>query len=451
MNRSATRIPLRAGHVAFATAAAIAAVLLLAVAGSDAAPAAAPAAPAKPAPAKPASPAKPAPAPAGERFQSGDVDMVLPLGLQASSAYVRDDNPMSKAKIELGRALYFDPRLSADGTVACATCHEPSKGFSDARSTSAGIRGQVGARNAPTVINRLFSADQFWDGRAGDLEAQALGPIENPIEMGHTLPGMVSGLKNLKGYGPMFQTAFGSEEITADRVAQAIATYERTVISGNAPYDRYVAGDKTAMSPSAVRGLAIFSDAKRGNCLTCHAGFNFTDESYHNLGVGMDKPTPDLGRYAITKADTDRGAFKTPTLRNIKETAPYLHDGSEATLAAVVEFYDRGGVPNQWLSKEIRPLKMSEQEKKDLVAFMEALSGEVQGSAKPKSMPGTGVPRGAPGSPGAFVAPGARRSSDGRRSPRLHPDRHHRQPRLDGLPATQRAEGRAGRGRPRPG
>jgi len=323
----------------------------------------------------------------GEAFESGDYGLTLPLGLQASSAYVPDNNPMSRAKIELGRALYFDARLSKDGTISCATCHDPAKGFSDGRATSAGIHGQLGGRNAPTVINRLFSADQFWDGRAADLEAQALGPVQNPIEMGNTLDGMIANVNGLKGYAPLFQAAFGSPEITAERVGQAIATYERTVISGNAPFDRYMAGDKTAMNESAVRGMAIFNDAKRGNCLTCHAGFNFTDESYHNLGVGMDKPKPDLGRVEISKAPTDTGAFKTPTLRNIRETGPYLHDGSEKTLMDVVNFYNKGGVPNQWLSKEIRPLNLTEQEKKDLVAFMESLSGQVQGTEKPKSLP----------------------------------------------------------------
>jgi cytochrome c peroxidase len=335
-----------------------------------------------------APPAQPAaPAPKGEEFSSGEIHIVLPLGLQASSAYVRDDNPMSRAKIELGRALYFDPRLSADGKVSCATCHDPSKGFSDGRATSAGIGGKTGGRSAPTVINRLFSADQFWDGRAADLETQALGPVQNPIEMGHTIEGMVAGLTRIKGYAPQFKAAFGTEGITAERVGQAIATYERTVLSGDAPFDRYTAGDTKAMSASAVRGLALFNDAKRGNCVTCHAGFNFTDESYHNLGVGMDKPEPDLGRYEITKVETDRGAFKTPTLRNITDTAPYLHDGSEKTLMDVVAFYDRGGVKNQWLSKEIRPLNLTEQEKRDLVAFMEALTGKVLGTEKPKSLP----------------------------------------------------------------
>jgi len=323
----------------------------------------------------------------GEQFASGDYQTVLPLGLQAASAFVPEDNPMSTKKIELGRRLYFDPRLSKDGTISCATCHDPEKGFGDARPTSAGIHGKTGARNAPTVFNRLFSADQFWDGRAADLEAQALGPVQNPIEMGNTLDGMISNVKGISAYAPLFQEAFGSPDITAERVAQAIATYERTVVAGNAPFDRYQAGDKSAMSESAVRGVAIFNDAQKGNCVTCHAGFNFTDESYHNLGVGMDKPKPDIGRYEVTKVEPDKGAFKTPTLRNITQTAPYLHDGSEPTLQAVVEFYDRGGTPNKWLSKEIHPLKLTPQEKADLVAFLESLTGDVRGAERPESMP----------------------------------------------------------------
>ena len=332
--------------------------------------------------AKPTEPAVPA-VPAGETLTSGDFSMVLPLGLQAGAAYVPENNPLSQQKIDLGRKLYFDPRLSKDGTVSCATCHDPDKGFSDGRKTSTGIAGQVGGRNAPTVMNRLFSVEQFWDGRAEDLEAQALGPVQNPVEMGHTLEGMVSTLKRIQAYAPDFEKAFGSPGITAGRVGMAIASYERTVLAGNAPYDRYQAGDRAAMSEASVRGMEIFNDAKRGNCLTCHAGFNFTDESYHNIGVGMDRPKPDLGRFTGTKKDFDRGAFKTPTLRNIAQNAPYLHDGSEKTLAGVVEFYDRGGVPNNWLSREIKPLKLSARDKADLVAFLEALTGEVRGAERP--------------------------------------------------------------------
>ena len=335
---------------------------------------------------KPAEPAAVprAAGPKGETLKSGDYTLVLPLGLQADAAYVRDDNPLSAGKIDLGRKLYFDPRLSRDGTISCATCHDPDKGFTDARPTSTGIGAQKGARSAPTVMNRLFSKEQFWDGRAEDLEAQALGPIQNPIEMGHTLDAMVANLKGVAVYAPQFRAAFGSPGITAEHVGQAIASYERTVLTGNAPYDRYQAGDTKGMSAPAVRGMQIFTDAKRGNCVTCHAGFNFTDESYHNLGVGMDKPDPDLGRYAISKFEPDNGAFKTPTLRNITDTAPYMHDGSEATLEQVIDLYDRGGKPNAWLSKEIHPLHLSPQDKADLVAFLKSLSGEVRGRERPK-------------------------------------------------------------------
>ncbi len=331
----------------------------------------------------PKEPQKAPAAPQGETFTSGDYTATLPLGLQAAAAYVPENNPMSEARIELGRKLYFDPRLSKDGTISCATCHDPDKGFSDGRPTSMGIGRQTGSRNAPTVMNRLFSQEQFWDGRAADVEAQALGPIQNPIEMGHTLEGMVSSLQSVTGYGPALQAAFGSPEITPDRVSRAIAAYERTVLAGNSPFDRYQAGEKAALSGSAVRGMALFNDSGRANCVTCHAGFNFTDESYHNLGVGMDRPNPDWGRFGVSKNEFDKGAFKTPTLRNVTQSGPYMHDGSEATLLDVVNFYDKGGVPNRWLSKEIKPLHLTDQDRADLVAFLEALTGEVRGTEKP--------------------------------------------------------------------
>ena len=323
----------------------------------------------------------------GETLVSAGYSMVLPLGLQAGAAYVPDDNPLTRAKIELGRKLYFDPRLSRDGTISCASCHDPDRGFSDGARTSTGIDGQVGGRSSPTVMNRLFSAEQFWDGRAADLEAQALGPVQNPIEMGHTLEGMTRGLRSIEGYGPEFEAAFASAGITPGRVAQAIASFERTVLAGNSPYDRYQAGDTSALDEAAVRGKAIFEDPKRGNCVTCHAGFNFTDESYHNLGVGMDGPKPDLGRFDVTGFEHDRGAFKTPTLRNITDTAPYMHDGSKATLESVIEFYDRGGAPNEWRSEEIRPLNLTARDKADLLAFLQSLSGEVLGRERPAALP----------------------------------------------------------------
>ena len=205
--------------------------------------------------------------------------------------------------------------------------------------------------------------------------------------MGHTLEGMINGLSRVAGYGPEFEKAFGTAEITAKRVSHAIASYERTVLTGHSPFDRYQAGDKNAMSVSAVRGMEIFNDPAGGNCVTCHAGFNFTDESYHNLGVGFDRPEPDLGRFEITKFEADRGAFKTPTLRNVAESAPYMHDGSKATLLDVVNFYERGGNANPWHTEAIKALELSDQEKADLVAFLESLSGEIRGGGRPSSLP----------------------------------------------------------------
>jgi cytochrome c peroxidase len=321
-----------------------------------------------------------------QRLTSGNFSMDLPLGLQADAAYVPEDNPLTKEKIELGKLLYFDPRISKDGTVSCATCHNPFHGFADPKRTSAGVGGSLGGRNSPTVINRLFSKEQFWDGRAEDLEGQAHGPMTNPVEM--AMPSHEQVVKNIsliRGYRPYFENTFGTNEVTIKKIAQALASYERTVLSGNSPFDRYMAGAKDAMGAEAVRGMEIFNG--KANCKVCHAGFNFTDESYHNLGVGMDKPKPDLGRYEISKNESDKGAFKTPTLRNVALNAPYMHDGSEATLREVVAFYNKGGVKNQWLSQEIKALNLSEQEITDLVAFLEALSGEVTNAALPAGLP----------------------------------------------------------------
>jgi cytochrome c peroxidase len=321
-----------------------------------------------------------------DTVKSGSWSMTLPLGLQGDSAYIPDENPMSEGKIELGKLLYFDKRLSKDDTVACATCHNPFHGFADPDRVSEGVGNQPGGRNSPTVLNRLFSADQFWDGRAANLEEQAKGPLTNPVEMAmgsHDV--VVTRVKGVAGYKPHFVKAFGDDKIDIDRIAMAIAAYERTVVTGNSAYDRYQAGDKSAMSESAVRGMALFNG--KANCATCHASFNFTDENYRNIGVGMDKAKPDLGRYEITKQEADKGAFKTPTLRNIIETAPYMHDGSEATLMQVVEFYDKGGIKNPQLSADIKPLGLSNQEKVDLVEFMMALTGEVTNADPPASLP----------------------------------------------------------------
>ena len=320
--------------------------------------------------------------PDGPKVPSGLVPIIWP-----------DDNPYTPAKAELGWLLFFDPRLSADGTVSCASCHSPKYGFGDGAPVSTGIKGQKGGRSAPTVINRVYGALQFWDGRAPSLEEQAKGPIANPIEMtvekdmNKAHQACVECLRAIPGYRQRFKEVFGTEEFTIDHIAKAIATFERCVLSGNSPYDRYNDGDKKAMSESAVRGMDLFFSRKT-RCSSCHDGAALTLNRFANVGIGMDKPNPDLGRYNVSKDESDKGAFKTPGLRDIANTAPYMHDGSLKTLEEVVEHYDKGGVPNPWLHADVRPLKLTVQEKKDLVEFMKSLSGEGwQHLQAPKELP----------------------------------------------------------------
>lgn len=309
----------------------------------------------------------------------------VPLGLK-SAPDVPSDNPVTDAKVELGKLLYFDKRLSGDGTVSCATCHDPARGWTDRSPVSTGIRGQKGTRSAPTVLNSAYMETQFWDGRAPSLEEQAKGPIQNPVEMGSTHEETVKRIEKVKGYGPYFKAAFGDEKVDIDRVVKAIATFERTVLTGNSPYDRWQAGDKAAMSAAAVRGHDLFNDPLKGNCSICHDGFNFSDSDFHNLGVGMKAAKPDLGRYEVTKLETDKGAFKTPTLRNLADTAPYMHDGSEKTLEEVVAFYDKGGEKNPYLDGRIHPLGLTAAERSDIVAFLNALNGD-KDVVKPPKLP----------------------------------------------------------------
>ncbi len=277
------------------------------------------------------------------------------------------DNPPTPEKIALGKQLYFDPRLSVDDTVSCASCHDPAKGWSNGERFATGVKGQQGGRSAPTIVNAAYNLFNFWDGRAGTLEDQALGPIQNPIEMNMTLEALVAKLNAIEGYRRQFREVFGTD-VTAENVARAIATYERTVLSGNAPYDRAKAGDENALSEAARRGMKLFFG--KAHCSACHAGPNFSDRGFHNIGVGMDRDDPDLGRFLVSKLEGDKGTFKTPTLREIARTAPYMHDGSLATLEDVVEYYNRGGTPNPWLDEEIYPLKLTDQEKADLVTFL---------------------------------------------------------------------------------
>ncbi len=302
------------------------------------------------------------------------------------------DNPQTDAKIRLGAQLYFDGRLSADGTISCATCHDPRTGWANHNPVDTGIRGQKGGRNSGTILNAAYMKYQFWDGRAGSLEEQALGPIHNPIEMGETLENVVKKLQAIPGYRAQFKEVFGGD-VTADGIAKAIAAFERTVVSGPSPYDRYLAGERTAMSPAAIHGMNLF--AGKGHCTACHSGPTFSDQSFHNLGVGMDRPNPDLGREAHTKNPYDRGKFKTPGLRDAALTYPYLHDGSAKTLMEVVELYDRGGVPNSNLDPLVFPLHLTHQEKLDLVAFMEALTGTLPNIPPPALPPSPAAEGGA--------------------------------------------------------
>lgn len=294
---------------------------------------------------------------------------------------VPPDNPQTDQKIRLGQQLYFDTRLSADNTISCATCHSPETAWANHNRTDTGIRGQVGGRNSGTILDAGYMRYQFWDGRAGSLEEQALGPIHNPIEMGETLENVVRKLNAVPGYVAEFQEVFGTD-VTTDGIAKAIAAFERTVNSGPSPYDRYLMGDEKAMSAAAVRGIGLFNG--KAHCTACHSGPMFSDQSFHNLGVGIDKPDPDVGRSKITNDSRDWGRFKTPTLRNIALTYPYLHDGSEKDLAAVVEFYDRGGIPNRNPDPLMLPLHLTSREKADLVAFMEALTGALPDIKAPR-------------------------------------------------------------------
>jgi len=312
-----------------------------------------------------------------------------PLGMEDFFAGTK--HAPDPKRVRLGRWLFYDTRLSADNSVACATCHRPEHAFSEPTSVSTGIRGQKGTRKAPTFINQAVTLRPhfFWDGRAGSLEDQALGPIANPIEMGHTPDGMIASLARIQGYKPYFREAFGSDSITKERVAQAIADYERTRVSGNSPHDRWRYNrDQSAVPASAKLGHEVFFD--KANCVQCHVGSNFTDSQFHNIGIGWDpagRRFTDEGRFIVTKKKDDLGAFKTPTLREVAMRAPYMHDGSVASLREVVEFYNKGGRPNPNLSVRIKPLNLTPAEIDALVAFLESLSGEGYQDTPPARFP----------------------------------------------------------------
>lgn len=284
---------------------------------------------------------------------------VVPTGAVAAASA---EDPV---RVELGLRLFFDPKLGKNGKMACATCHMPGRGFSNGQATAAGVNGAHGTRNTPTILALAKNPYFFWDGRAATLEEQALGPIQNPVEMDSKLEDVVARLSATTTYPPRFKAAFGTG-VDAPGIAKAIASFERALTLDPSPYDR---GELT---DAQKRGLDLF--AGKANCKMCHKGPNFTDTNFHTTGVGLDGPNPDVGRYAITKKRFDYGAFKTPTLRQVEQTAPYMHDGSLPTLEAVVDFYDKGGGHNPQVDPEIVPLHLSTQEKSDLVAFLKALT-----------------------------------------------------------------------------
>ena len=299
----------------------------------------------------------------------------IPLGLDLHLP-VPADNPLNPETVALGRTLFFDPILSRDQRLACAGCHEPERAFTDGRELSVGVSGRVGARNVPSLVNRAYGRSFFWDGRTSSLEDQVLQPIQDPKEMDMTLEDVTLRLRRDRVYSERFQARFGRLPTAAD-LANALASYVRTILSGDAPIDRHMNGETDALSTWAREGLRVFRG--RGNCTACHLGPTFTDERFHNTGVawkGLE--LVDLGRYQVTGNDADRGAFKTPTLRNVERTAPYMHDGSVATLAEVIDFYDRGGNANPHRDPEMRPLDLTAKDKQALQAFLRSLSGGVR-------------------------------------------------------------------------
>ena len=347
----------------------------------------------------------------GFQAQQMRLEFVTPVGLPADTwdYYVPKNNPMTAAKLELGRKLFFDARLSADGQISCSTCHKPELAFTDGKPVAEGIAGKLGTRNSPTLINAMFTPNQFWDGRAGTLEEQAIQPLTNPLEMGNrSYDDVVHRLREVPDYRAEFQSVFGSE-IKIELVGRAIAAYERTLVSGDSPFDRFIAGEQTAISEAAKQGFALFRGKAR--CSRCHtfsdASPFFTDFNYHNTGVAANHPNfekiareaflvaetdrakevidrllnepggQELGRLAVSYQILDLGTFRTQSLRNIALTAPYFHDGSAKTLADVVKFYNKGGGQNINREWDLNALALTEEEQKDLVAFLETLTGKL--------------------------------------------------------------------------
>ena len=282
------------------------------------------------------------------------------------------DNPPTPEKEQLGSVLFFDPRLSGSNKMSCSSCHFKDKDWIDAKPRAIGFEGKVLRSNSPTLWNSGYSRFQFWDGRAKSLEEQALMPIQDQFEMNQSLPELLKELSMIPEYPPLFKAAFGDPEITPKRIAQAIATFERTLKTHETIYDKFWKGDKSTMSLSAQRGMKLFFG--KAKCSICHNGPRFTDDQFHNIGVSaVGSDDEDIGREKVTGEKFHLRAFKTPTLIYISRTAPYMHDGSLSTLEDVVEFYDKGGNDDQLKSPFISPIGLTETEKIDIVEFMKTL------------------------------------------------------------------------------
>lgn len=293
----------------------------------------------------------------------------IPLGLGERPASA--ENPLTAGRVALGRRLFFDPILSADNTVACATCHHPDHGFTSPDPLPRGAGGRLAARRPPTLLNRAFGKAFFWDGRAGTLEEQALKPIENPEEMGSSVAAALDRLRANAAYKEQFGAAF-NDGITSANLAKALAGFERVLLRGDSPVDKFRhRGERKAMTEAELHGFWLYES--KGLCWKCHGGSNFTDEALHNTGVSWGTPSADAGRHAVTKAEADRGKFKTPTLRGVRLRPPYMHDGSIRTLEDVVGYYDRGGVANPHLDPAMKPLELTPAERANLVAFLKSL------------------------------------------------------------------------------
>jgi cytochrome c peroxidase len=282
------------------------------------------------------------------------------------------DNPITADKIALGRKLFFDKRLSRGAEVACASCHLPERAFADPRAVSLGVQGRRGTRNAPALINQAYSTSFFWDGGVDTLERQALAPIMDEREMDLPLEQATAQIAADPDYGPMFQRAFGGGPTPAG-VTSALATFVRALVSGDSRWDRFRRGDRAALDEAEQRGREIFF-GERGECFHCHDGFNLTNDRFANNGSYL--PGGDVGRRRVTLAEGDLGRFKVPTLRNIAVTGPYMHDGALATLEAVIDQYDSGGRGHESTDVVIRPLHLTDAEKRDLAAFLRALTDD---------------------------------------------------------------------------